>query len=393
LTISALGNRIQRYAWGSVDAIPRLLGRDNPGGAPWAEMWMGAHHRAPSRVWSAGRWSPLPELIDRDPRAILGEAALARFGVQLPFLFKVLAAARPLSIQCHPDAARAAAGFERENAAGIPLDAPARCYRDPHPKPELLCALSRFSALVGFQAPRHIIENFSSLRSRTLTPLLTDLRVSPEGGLPAFFRALMTLPMPDRRSVLSDLRRAHLPPPIAPVVHLLIAAYPDDLGALAPLYLNHVLLAPGEAIFLPPGELHAYLEGLALELMAGSDNVLRGGLTQKHIDVPQLLDNLSFRTGRPPVLHPLPIAPGLEEWRAPTDRFSLSRVTVSGEVPVAQRQGVEIVLCVAGDLHLRGKDTEHPMRRGDAALIPASVGGYRVTGAGTLYRAALPAPP
>jgi mannose-6-phosphate isomerase len=316
-----LTNPVRHYDWGSPHWIPRLLGVENPGEKPWAELWMGAHPAAPSAV----RGISLGQLIAGDPPRYLGAEGAARYG-GLPFLFKLLAAARPLSIQAHPGKEQARQGWQRENDRGIPPEAPERNYRDDNHKPEILCALSPFTALCGFRPPRDIASLFSayladaprSLRSG-LAPLWASLEEGAEGSpLRAFLTNLLGL-SPELRAELTAYARsapprgpAGLDPDPWPLVRRLAEYYPGDPGILAPLYLNLLRLAPGQALYLPAGILHAYVEGFGVELMAASDNVLRGGLTSKHVDVDELTRVLYFHPFTPEPINPRPPAEGAE---------------------------------------------------------------------------------
>lgn len=289
-----LTNRVRPYVWGARTAIPHLLGID-PDGTPQAELWLGAHHGAPSTVHCEDGDKSLPGLIAKDPHRVLGRKTMERFGTRLPYLLKYLAAEAPLSLQVHPDAARARSGYEAEERAGIPVDAPHRNYRDPHHKPELLLALEPFEALCGFREPDEIVSDLTGLNSALARGLRKDLSLADtHAALRAGLTRLLTLPEDERSLLIGDFvhewSRADRSGPHAETVGHLAARYPDDPGAVASLLLNRITLWPGQALFLPAGNLHAYLRGTAIEVMAGSDNVLRAGLTGKHVDTPELLD-------------------------------------------------------------------------------------------------------
>jgi mannose-6-phosphate isomerase len=325
---------------------------------------------------------------------VLGERVAARFAGELPYLVKVLAAQAPLSIQAHPDRAQARAGFERENAAGIPLDAPHRTYRDRNHKPELICALSPFRALNRFREPEEIEREIAKLQIDALEPILEPLRTAPDrSGLARFFERWMTLDSADRmqllaRAVAAARETQHLEPAHAEVVRL-AQAYPGDAGVLAPLFLNLVELAPGEAMYLGAGELHSYLSGTGIEVMASSDNVLRGGLTPKHVDVPELLDTLSFAAGDVERLHPEPVDAVAARYSTPAEEFALSVLhLVDGSgYEVRLECGAEIALCTEGMARIsdaRGRTMK--LARGGAAFAPAAAGTYCVEGAGVVFR-------
>jgi mannose-6-phosphate isomerase len=394
--IERLCNPVQPYAWGSRRHIPELLGQPSPAAGPQAELWMGAHPLAPSRVRTPAGELPLDALIARDPEAALGPEVARRFGGALPFLFKLLAAAEPLSLQVHPSAAQARAGFLRENAAGIPFDDPKRCYRDPHAKPELICALTPFHALCGFRPLRELEAHIAELAAPELEPGARALAERGEAGLEAFFRGLWTLDPGVRGRVVAraQQRAGDRRGPHWQWVLRLAAAWPGDVGALAPLWLNLYELRPGQALYLDAGCLHSYLDGFAVELMANSDNVLRGGLTGKHVDLPALLDTLVFRCGAQAPLCGEPGAPGESRYRTPAREFELGALRPRPGAPcVAPRgHGVEILVCSDGEGKLVPEaGAQLPLRRGDSLFVPASAPGYRLEGALEVWRARVPA--
>jgi mannose-6-phosphate isomerase len=442
--IYKLDNPLQYYEWGSPSLIPDFLGLPNPEKTPVAELWMGTHPKAPSRVEIEGKSLPLPDLIRREPAAILGSVSLGRFGPGLPFLFKVLAADKPLSIQCHPDLPGARAGFARENRLGIPLDSPVRNYRDPNHKPEILLALTPFAALRGFRPVREIADNFAAFPVKELAGLGREL-IAPDPGPAAVGSGSNSAAAPAASSpadgALKDFLRRLLSAPrdVAAVwigecladgagegergaegaspdrtasvpewtwFRRLADLYPGDPGCFAPFYLNLVFLKPGEAVYLGAGELHAYLEGLGVELMANSDNVLRGGLTGKHIDIEELLAVLSPKAGRAEVLRPRTRSLGggwtEDVYETPAEEFALSvlRSGDGGARGAAARidvAGPEILLCGGGEAEITMDDASGSapgetvlLRRGESAFISASVGRCTLTGRGVLYRARVP---
>jgi mannose-6-phosphate isomerase len=390
----ALKNEIMPYAWGSHTAIAELLGRAAPSSGPEAELWMGAHPRAPSRVVVGGVERPLNRLIAEQPEGWLGQRVHERFGARLPFLLKVLAADAPLSLQAHPSPAQARAGFAREQAAGIDRDAPERNYRDENAKPELLCALTPFSALCGF---RPLAEGVELLDSLSVAELLFVRRGLTQGhdGLRQAFTALMTLPDGERslavRATVAACRRVASAggrfAADAQRAVTLAGLYPDDAGVISSLLLNAVTLAPGEALYLDAGQLHSYLGGVGVEIMASSDNVLRGGLTPKHVDVPELVAVLDFVPQTPRALRPR--SAGLEQsYPTRADEFALSRVSVGPrDVFEVRVQGPEILLCTAGELALTGGGSVIELHRGDSALVAARDVGYAMRGNGVAFRA------
>jgi len=287
-TIGLLKNTIQEYAWGSYTAIPELLGCESPAQAPQAELWLGAHPKAPSMVNCNGRWVSLLELIEQSPEDILGEKVAQRFDNRLPYLFKVLAAAKPLSIQAHPSRTQAKQGFARENRLRIPLDAANRNYKDDNHKPECICALTPFWALNGFRNISDILSLLEKTCHQGLETEITNLREKPDSqGLKRFFHELMTMEPPRQKQVINDAlsyAQKHIQEDkvFEWMIHL-HNEYPADIGVFAPVILNLICLEPGQAMFLPSGEMHAYLDGVGIELMANSDNVLRGGLTRGYL--------------------------------------------------------------------------------------------------------------
>ncbi len=402
--ILELDNEIREYGWGSTRLIRDLLGIANPRGVPQAEMWLGAHSGAPSRVRVDGEWTSLADYISADPVSVLGREAAERFDTELPFLFKVLAAGKPLSLQAHPDEAQAREGFRREEALGIPREAKLRCYRDARPKPELLCALTRFEAMLGFREIAEIRVNLERLGLAELKPVIHSLEASRGAeALREFFASLMTNDLHWRQRVARDGARAserHADRPAYAWVCSLAADHPGDIGILAPLFLNLVTLEPGSAIFLQAGELHSYLSGCGVEIMANSDNVLRGGLTPKHVDVAQLLEVLSFASGPPEILCPTPDERGDRIYRTPAREFELSCLEVVdrgnaqtfGSDDMYRVSGPEIVLCVEGQVQVEPADTASAssLVRGASAFIPASIRAYRLAGRGRVYRASIP---
>jgi mannose-6-phosphate isomerase len=397
--VRLLRNPIRDYAWGSKTALAELTGRPSPASGPEAELWMGAHPAAPSLVWDDAGWVSLIEWIRRAPVAMLGAETAERFGPQLPFLFKVLAPERALSVQAHPDAVRARAGFERENAAGLARDDPRRNYRDPNPKTELVCALTRFEALCGFRAVQEIVEGLGALGLDSLERALAELSASPDrDGVARFFADLMTRSPEARTRIAGEVaaaaERGAGDTETREWIVALAREHPRDVGVLAPALLNPVSLGPGEALFLPPGEIHTYLRGLAVEIMGSSDNVLRGGLTPKHVDVPELLATLTFRQGPAPVLRPRPVAPGEAVYDTPAREFALSvlRPSAGAAVVSAGTHSAEILFCAEGEAAVRDLERGEvlPLPRGAAAFVPAAVERYRVEGQAAVFRAGVP---
>ncbi|MDR6172143.1 mannose-6-phosphate isomerase, class I [Curtobacterium sp. SORGH_AS_0776] len=378
-------NTPRDYAWGSVTAIPELLGRTVTG-APQAELWLGAHPGSPSVVVNpamVGGADTLLDWITAEPRDALGPD---RTG--LPFLLKVLAAAAPLSLQAHPTPEQAREGFEREEAAGVPIDDPARNYKDPFPKPELVVALSeRFEALSGFRPVAETLADVETLDagSGRLGPLVVHL----QRGLEDTVRWLETGDSSAQAVVqaVSDLAAALPDDAVTPntaTVRDLGTSYPGDPGIVVSLLMHRVTLAAGEAMYLPAGNIHAYLDGLGIELMAPSDNVLRGGLTPKHVDVPELLHVLDFTAYPAPVLAPESVAAGVERFAPDGVGFALLRVTGDGRPVglasggVAPLRGPSIAICTAGAVTLVGAQSATLLRQGESCYITPDEGDVTV---------------
>ncbi|MGI5125664.1 mannose-6-phosphate isomerase, class I [Pseudonocardia sp. CA-107938] len=373
-----LDNPIRPYAWGSRTVLAELLGHESPAPHPQAEMWLGAHPGDPSRLQSGGT---LLDALRADPDGLLGADRARKWDGTLPFLLKVLAADEPLSLQAHPSLDQARVGFEREERAGLARDAADRNYRDPNHKPELICALTEFHALVGFRSPDATVEFLRELAVPELDVYVQLLAGQPDAdGLRALFTTWITLPQALLDTLVPALqagcvRVAAADGPFrteARTVLELSERYPGDAGVLAALLLNRITLAPGEAVYLPAGNLHAYLEGAGIEVMASSDNVLRGGLTPKHVDVPELLRVLDFAAAPPPVLTGTPDGAWLR-YETPFEEFLLRRLQAApADDPVEVPDGgPRILLCTAGAACLRGRDGRLELRRGASAWLGA----------------------
>jgi len=397
--ICVLKNPIQHYAWGSHTAIPELLGQAATSETPQAELWMGAHPEAPSEVLVDGNWYPLPELIEKRPAEILGKRVAEKFGGNLPFLFKVLAAARPLSIQAHPNLDQAREGFARENSLRIPLVASNRNYKDSNHKPEAICALTPFWALNGFRKITDMVSILKLVNAAELSEEVTDLEARPDSdGLKRFFSIIMTMKQSRQRRVLeaaiacADKRAAE--DVLFEWMLKLHAQYPGDVGVLSPILLNVVTLNPGEAMFLRPGQLHVYLEGMGIELMANSDNVLRGGLTRKHVDVPELLRILDYGEREIAILIPEERGEAERVYPSVADEFQLSVIAVTDGISYEspKNRSVEIIICTAGNASVKtvGKDETLELSSGSSIFIPAAVQKYCIAGEATLYKASVP---
>ncbi|MDT4942440.1 MAG: mannose-6-phosphate isomerase [Pseudonocardiales bacterium] len=367
--VVALDGVVRHYEWGSRTAIPSLLGVDADG-QPWAELWFGAHQHDPSPVPDRG--TTLDALLASDPQRHLGSTSAVRFDGRLPYLMKVLAADRALSIQVHPTLEQARAGFAREEAQGIPQDAPHRNYKDANHKPELLCALTPFDALCGFRPVPDTIDLLAELALPDLGFLADRLR--GDDPLRAAFTAV--LEHPDIEPVVAALTARVAGAADGPLYATRLGAQdaPGDVGVVLTLLLNYVRLAPGEAIYLGAGNVHAYLRGTGVEIMASSDNVLRCGLTPKHIDVPELLRITDFTSLADPLW---PAVGG--RFEMPVHDFALTRIEVDGSTGLHD-DGPCIVLCTSGSVSVG----DVPVRPGHAAFVPAGEA-ITITGVGEVF--------
>jgi mannose-6-phosphate isomerase len=395
--VEQLDNAVRPYAWGSRTVIAELLGQPVPAPHPQAELWLGAHPADPSMlVQSDGSRHSLLDTMTADPDTVLGPVRARRWDGTLPYLLKVLAADEPLSLQAHPSLEQARDGFAREEAAGIPRDAADRNYRDANHKPELICALTEFHALVGFREPADSVRLLHALDVPELAGHAELLAGEPNAdGLRALFTTWITLPQAVLDTLVPALQAGAVRlagtagefQTVARTVLELSERYPGDAGVLAALLLNRVTLAPGEALFLPAGNLHAYLSGAGIELMANSDNVLRGGLTPKHVDVPELLRVLDFGAAPPPVLRGLPDG-GWTRYETPVEEFLLRRwdaTPPTGSRPdepadhvAVPDGGPRILLCTAGSACVHAGDGELKISRGMSLWLAAADTGVAV---------------
>ncbi len=396
--IRILKNPVQKYAWGSRTVLQSLLDLPKPWEAPAAELWMGAHPKAPSMVEVDGRWRSLIDVIAADPESVLGRYAAERFSNKLPFLFKVLAADRPLSIQVHPDMMQAREGFELENRLNIPLDAPNRNYRDASHKPENLCAVTPFEAMKGFRAPGDILNLMDRVFFSSPPPELDLLREEPNiAGMKRFFSALISMDAARLPQVVKDaVQGAERIAGDDRAFYWLLELnreYPGDVGVLSPLFLNLVGLSPGEAIYVPAGEPHAYLSGVGMEIMASSDNVLRGGLTPKHVDIPELLKIINFNAFPVQKQRPLPNDNFERIYKTPADEFQLSEIHLKGDGTFRSplKRSVEILICMEGNGMIEDSERGRilPLSKGASVIVPSAVPQYSVSGNITLYKGTL----
>lgn len=394
-----LRNKVRDYAWGSTTVMAEFLGQE-PTGEPQAEMWIGTHESAPSQIIGLTGEESLLDRIIADPVGEIGPELLAESGPRLPFLLKVIAIAAPLSLQAHPTTEQAIAGFAAEEAAGIPIDAPYRNYRDSSAKPEMICALTPLRALCGFRKVADTIDFLQVLAVDSLKSYVDILVANPSDGLREIVRDAFTRPAEQRNDVVTAIAQSCQDKQNHPtfsaefaVIADLAERYPGDPGVLVALLMNLVELAPGEAFFMGAGNAHVYLHGLGVEIMANSDNVLRGGFTPKHIDVPELLKVLDFTNG------PIEILTGQldaassddtvceEIYNAPVRDFRLSRLTINGGRLRLDNGYPQIVLAVEGNAELIDDSGQPlPLTKGESAYVPATAA-ITVTGTAVLFRA------
>ena len=397
-----LENTVKNYEWGSTEWLPALIGQRNLSRIPWAELWMGVNPAGPSRVVISAEGNnnnpsilPLSELINREKEFFLGKETAETYGT-LPFLFKVIAAEKPLSIQVHPNLEQAREGFERENQAGIPLDSSKRNYKNPNHKPEIICALDPFAALCGFRELSEIsvlIGNLSSginsqetdtdrILKASLGNLVSALGAEEENPYEAFLTELFCMGN-EERMALGPYIKKHMPrlerdfPEYRDEWELcsyFASLYPGDPGILAPLYLNILELNAGEAIYLPAGIFHSYIHGMGIELMADSDNVLRGGLTPKHVDPDELLRVLSFTGFKPEIIKNQNPLSSLFTYPTPSREFALSAVSCTGEEPLPLAEtGPSIAIVTQGTALVTESEggTSTIIQKGESIFIPA----------------------
>lgn len=379
-TIYSLKNPIQHYDWGSTDGIAGITGIHNDTGKPMAELWMGTHPAAPSLIGDKAK----------------GYTESLRSVVQLPFLFKILSAASPLSLQVHPTLAQAQEGYRRENESGIALSSPERNYKDANHKPEIIVALTPFQAMCGFRTIPETVGLIRGLQADVLDSSLQRLETS--GDYREFLSFLLNADTETIKSVADSVRAAiqnnadrnRIFMEAAQTANKLLSYYPGDIGILAPFYLNLINLAPLEALYLPAGILHAYLQGTGFELMSSSDNVLRGGLTRKHIDIGELLSIVNSRPYEPPLLHAQAVG-GFYCYQTPAEDFFLGYEVFSGSDASYECYEPTIMICREGRITVqRSLEQECILEQGDSCYIEASERVLSVKGKGSLWFATKP---
>ncbi len=404
---------VQHYDWGGFDFIPSLLGQPHPSPLPCAELWLGAHGGGASIAELTDGSVPLPDLLTAAPAKVLGVAVAARFQNLLPYLFKVLDARKMLSIQAHPTIAQAQAGFEAEELAGVPLKAPTRNYKDRNHKPEVHVALTDFWMLHGFRPLEEIAESLRNIEE--LQPLMPDFaeRLELAGNDAAARSALlrelyghaMVMPQAVVDSLLNPLiSRLEKESPTnkdLPDFWAVRAArefpLPDghrDRGIFSIYLLNLVRLQPGEATYQSAGTLHAYLEGVNVELMANSDNVLRGGLTPKNVDVAELMRVLSFDEGKVDVIHGIDAGNGETVYPTPASEFELSRIQCSKDrvYHSGTRAGPDILIVMEGEITATADVDKLQFKKGESFFASQDCS-YEITsqsGFAVVFKASIP---
>ncbi|WP_367072173.1 mannose-6-phosphate isomerase [Enterobacter roggenkampii] len=381
-------NSVQNYAWGSKTALTDLYGIANPNNLPMAELWMGAHPKSSSKIEDAsGQARSLRDVIDADKAALLGDKVAQRFG-ELPFLFKVLCADQPLSIQVHPNKQASEIGFAKENTAGIPLDAAERNYKDPNHKPELVFALTPFLAMNAFREFSEIISLLQPVAGAN-NAIAHFLENPNAEALSQLFASLLNMQGEEKSHALAVLKAALESQQGEPweTIRLIAQFYPDDSGLFSPLLLNVVKLNPGEAMFLFAETPHAYLQGVALEVMANSDNVLRAGLTPKYIDIPELVANVKFVAKPAAELLTQPVKNGAElDFPIPVEDFAFSLHDLSQTETTIAQESAAILFCVEGEATLHKGEQRLVLKPGESAFVAANESPVSVSGTGRLAR-------
>jgi len=384
MQIYEMKNHIKNYAWGSKTFLPKLLGQEHGSLKPQAELWMGTHPQGVSEIKWDGQWVLLDTFISDHSDAVLGKKNAIQFDNKLPFLFKILAIDTPLSIQVHPDRIQAVEGYDRENQNNIPMSASNRNFKDQHSKPELVCALTPLWAMCGFRSYEHIQTDFLPITEKM--PLFQSCQTRLD-----FFKQLMHLDHHKKKQLIAEALRygqSRKDQTQWQWVIQLARHFPSDIGILAPLYLNLFCLNPGEGLFLKPGVLHAYLHGNAVEIMNNSDNVIRGGLTVKHIDVETLLNIVSTNNA---VMDP--IQPQMKQtnefyYDIPVNQFSLTRYDIHPDQCLNTTvAGPEILLCTKGKIQISQDNEKLHLKQGMSAFVCHEAKFYTINGDGVVYKA------
>lgn len=396
-----LTNPIQDYVWGSTTSMSELFGIANDEGKPQAEMWMGAHPNGCSTVEKDGKTTLLSDLVSANPEQVLGEKVYQRFGAELPYLLKILAAAKPLSIQVHPEKSRAAAGFARENGMGLAANAANRNYKDGNHKPELVYALTPYKAMNGFRVIEETVALFEQAEVPVLDDMVAELKANPDAEhLEVFFKSLLSMEGELKDKALDQLMTGIDAKGSGATAVTEAAAkfafatikdfaeeYPGDVGLFSPLMLNLIVLQPGEAMFLHAETPHAYLNGTGIEIMANSDNVLRAGLTPKYMDIPELVANTQFTPIQYKDLRTAPVvAGGTNQFPVPVDDFAIEVTDIDGQIVENKVDSAEIILCLKGEVAITCHGQSLTLRPAESAFIEARAGAYQCEGSGQFVR-------
>ena len=389
-----LTNPIQDYAWGSTTSMSELFGIANDDGKPQAEMWMGTHPNGCSTVEKNGKTTLLSDLVNANPEQVLGTKVHKQFG-ELPYLLKILAAAKPLSIQVHPEKSRAAAGFARENDMGLAANAANRNYKDGNHKPELIYALTPYKAMNGFRVIDEIVALFEQAGVEVLNNQVAELKANPDAKhLEVFFKSLLSMKGELKDKALDQLMTGIDDKGSDEAEKFAFATikdfaeeYPDDVGLFSPLLLNLIVLQPGEAMFLHAETPHAYLNGTGVEIMANSDNVLRAGLTPKYMDISELVANTRFTPIPYKDLRTTPVVAGeTEQFPVPVADFAIEVGNVNGQAITNKADSAEILLCLSGEVQVSSNGINLTLKPAESAFIEAQAKDYHFEGNGKVVR-------
>lgn len=395
--IFKLKGKVMHYAWGGARFIPHWMGVENSKNQPYAEYWMGAHLLAPSLLLTGETAFSLRESINENPVRFLGEKVYKQFG-ELPYLFKVQDVKEMLSIQVHPSKTEAEKGFAAEEAAGIPADAHTRNYKDKNHKPEVLVALSEFWLLHGF-----LEKGLMKKTLQSVPEFQTFLSVFENEGYKGLYKLVMEMPQAQLNELLLPLVQREIirkqnneltkqnPGWWAAKLFETGAPKNIDRGLFSIYFFNIVKVNPGEAVFQGAGIPHAYLEGQTMELMANSDNVLRGGLTPKHIDIPELIKHTSFEGILPIVMKGKDAGSGEKNYPCPVPDFGISRIELlRGQTYTGISSSLEIITVMEGEMQLTGSSVLLLKKGETAAILPGE--SYHISTLQTLlaYKAFVP---
>ncbi|ROZ65678.1 mannose-6-phosphate isomerase, class I [Kocuria soli] len=377
---------IQNYAWGSRSVLARMQSREVPSVDPEAELWVGSHPSGPSVLTVDGQERSIIDLLAEDPKRLVGRRADVLHDGDLPFLLKILAIDAPLSIQVHPSPEQAEEGWQREEAAGVDVSAAGRNYKDRQPKPEIGVAVTRVESLSGVRGEAELAVLAEALDQQWLREILA----SGEPVLPAVLRMSDEQAQVALADLLAAVERLPTHDELGALLRYISGRHPGDRGLLVALCMNHVVLEPGEAIFTPAGQLHAYLRGTAVELMACSDNVLRAGLTPKHIDVDELLKIVTPEQADSDPIQPTAGAYGLRHYPLWDDRLTLVSATAAAGRPAQLPEDTTVVLCTEGSVELQtDPDVSHELSAGHSVWCRTDGAPVSVTGEGTVYAVGL----